>query len=136
MSGLVPNSSEVRMLGNIVNQIAPQELDLKLYSNSYAPLDASGASDFTEFSGGGYAAKALVATSWSLNAGAPSYAQYPEQSWTFTASRGPCHGYYIVERTSGILKWAEQFPSAPIQITNSGDTIFVTAKLQLKKQGE
>lgn len=136
MPGLVPNSSEVRMLGNILNQIAPQDLDLRLYSNSYAPLDASGASDFTQVSGAGYAAKQLTATSWNLVAGAPSYAEYPEQSWTFTASNGPVHGYYVIERTSGILKFAEQFPNPPQHIQNSGDTIFATPRFYLKKQGE
>jgi hypothetical protein len=137
MTILVPNSSEVRMLSNILNIIAPQDLDLQLYSNSWAPIDATGAGDLTEVAGGyGYAEAAMVVTSWSVTAGAPSVAAYPAIQWIFTASFGLVHGAMIKERTSGILKWAEQFPSGPYNMTNSGDSITYTAKIQLKKQGE
>lgn len=137
MAGLFPNSAEALNIAILVNKRAAQDLDVGLYVNSRAPADGDLISDYTELGAvGGYAIKQLVASSWDVVAGAPSYGQYPELSWTFTASVGPIHGFFVKERTSGMLRWADQLTNPPFQGSNSGDTIFYTPKFFHKKQGE
>ena len=135
MALLVPNQGEKIMLEAILNKVAPQDLDMKLYSNDKTPADGDTEADYTEVEGAGYAEKELVAANWNVVAGAPTEATYPEQTFTFTGAVGDVYGYYIVQRTSGKLVWAERFTTLFFGEL-AGDILKVTAKFQGKKAGE
>lgn len=135
---LMPDASESRAMANVLNKTAPQDLDLCLYTNNYTPIDASVVGDFTEAAGNGYALIQLVAANWTITAGAPTEGVYPQQIFTFTGPLGLVYGYFLRERTSGLLKWAERFSGAgaPYNMINNGDQIKVTPKFQFRKVGE
>lgn len=111
------------------------DLTLKLYTNNYTPLDTSVAGDFSEASGGGYAAKTLSNGSWTVTVGSdPSDAAYAEQTWTFTgalAGTATIYGWFIVD-ADGVLIMAEKFDYSLTPAKN-GDQLRATPKFQLSK---
>ena len=131
MTLLVPDVGEGRMLRAIVNNTAPENLVLRLYTNNITPAETDTAGTYTEATGSGYASITLTGASWSFTQGAPSYASYAEQTFTFSGALGNVYGYYLTQLTSGILMWSERFPSAPYNIVNNGDNIKVTPYLEL-----
>ena len=54
MSLLVPNSSESTMLRYILNKAAPEDLDIRLYTNDKTPSESDTVVDFVEVSGNVY----------------------------------------------------------------------------------
>lgn len=69
-----------------------ESLVLKLYSNNVTPDIEDTIATYTEVTGGGYSAKTLSVSNWSVSAGE---SLYPQQTWTFTGAAGPVYGYYI-----------------------------------------
>lgn len=132
MALLVPNQGAELTLAAIVNKTAPQDLDLCLFKNNYTVVEgtteaAVTAADFT-----GYAVIQLTAATWTVTSGAdPGSISYPQQTFTSTAGsqNQPIYGYYIKQRTSGKLVWAENFTDGPYTIVNNGDAIKVTPVL-------
>jgi len=125
------NEAETIALKNFLNVQAAEDIVIKLYSNNKTPAATDVVGDYTEVSGGGYASIALTAASWSVSAGNPSQAQYPQITFSFTGAAGSVYGYYAVGATSGKLLWADKFPNAPINIANNGDQIKVTITVTL-----
>lgn len=131
MTLLIADVGEVRMLGNIVNKTAPEDLVLKLYTNNITPAETDTAATYTEATGSGYASKALTGASWTVTSGNPSSATYALQTWTFSGALGNVYGYFVVETTSTILKWSERATGAPINIAVSGAKIEMTPAITL-----
>lgn len=108
-------------------------LTLKLYATNVTPTQASVAGDFTEATGGGYAALTLTNGSWTVTpANDPSDAVYAEQDFVFTGTlttNSDIYGYYVVD-ADGVLIWAESLDSTYTP-TNNGDTLSITPKFQL-----
>lgn len=133
MTLLVPNVGEGRMLKAIVNHTAPENLILELYSSNTTPAETDTYATYTETTFTGYTEASLTGASWTITEGAPSYAQYAQQ--TFTSSAGSqnvdVYGYLLKQTTSTILMWAERFPTAPYNIANNGDAIKITPYLEL-----
>lgn len=131
MALIVPNNGEGDALQYFVNRAAPQDLVLKLYQNNITPAETDTAGTYTEATFTGYAAVQLTAANWTVTPGAPTEAAYAQQ--TFTSSAGSqnenVYGYYIVQRVSGKLVWAERFSDGPYNIVNNGDAIKVTPKI-------
>jgi hypothetical protein len=128
MALLTPNQGEAIALGALLNKTAPQDLDLCLYKNDYTPVEGTTEANVTAADFTGYSVIQLTAASWTITEGAPTSAAYAQQ--TFTSSAGsqnqPIYGYYIKQRTSGKLVWAERFSDGPYTITNNGDNIKIT----------
>ncbi len=128
MALLTPNQGEEIALGALLNKTAPQDLDLCLFKNDYTPVEGTTEANVTAADFTGYSVIQLTAASWTITPGAPTSAAYAQQ--TFTSSAGsqnqPIYGYYIKQRTSGKLVWAERFSDGPYTITNNGDNIKIT----------
>ena len=107
------------------------DFQIRLFCNNYTPLQTSIASDFTQATGGGYAAKTLSNGSFTVTVGNdPSDAVYAIQTWTFTGAlttNTTVYGYYIVD-SDGVLLLAENI-TAYTPAAN-GDTLAVTYKCQ------
>lgn len=129
MALLVPNGAEYDALRNFLNIAAPENLVLRLYTSNTTPAETDTAATYTEASGNGYASVSLTAGNWTVTEGAPTEAVYPEVTFTFTGALGNVYGYYITGATSGRIKWAERFTSAPFNIQNNGDQIKITPRI-------
>ncbi|MGH7261470.1 MAG: hypothetical protein ACREI9_12450 [Nitrospiraceae bacterium] len=129
MALLIPNAAEDVALQNFLNKTAPQTCVLKLFTNNVTPAETDTEASYTEAAGFGYAAVTLTPASWTITPGAPTEAAYPEQIFTFTGNLGNVYGYYVVETTSGKIKWAERFSDGPYNIVNNGDQIKITPKI-------
>jgi hypothetical protein len=130
---LVPDLGEAQLLIMALQKATVETQTLKLFVNNYTPVEGSIASNFTEMSTCGYAAKALTRASWSIaSAAGVTTASYPQQTWTFTAG-GPTtvYGYFIIETTSTVILWGELFASSQV-IQNTGDQILLTPKITLE----
>ena len=132
MALLVPNASEVEILEYIFNKQSPEDLDIRLYTNDYTPLETDTISNYTEATGGGYALIQLASANWTIVPGNPSQGTHTQVTWTFTGSVGNVYGYYITRRTTGDLMWAERFTNGPFNIQNNGDEIRITPRLSLE----
>lgn len=126
----VVNQGEVILLQNYLNQLAPEDLNLRLYSNNHTPVDTDTEVDYTEATFTGYAAILLDASLWVVTPGDPAQAVYPTAHYEASASLQNefIYGYYVTQRTSGKLLWAELFADndpthAPYHIVNNGDNI-------------
>lgn len=134
MALIVPNQGAELTLAAILNKTAPQDLDLCLFKNDYTPVEGTTEANVTAADFTGYAVIQLTAATWTVTAGAdPGSASYPEQTFTSTAGsqNQPIYGYYVKQRTSGKLVWAERFTDGPYTIVNNGDAIKVTPKITL-----
>lgn len=105
-----------------------ETLLLKLYSNNITPNSLTSLIEFTEVTGGGYAAKSLSASSWTVTGNSISTTP---QLFTFTSGVGEVYGYYLVGQTSNKLIASERFVSGPFNVLNNGDTITVTATISV-----
>jgi len=132
MALLLPNQGEGIALEALVNKTAPQNLVLRLYKSNTTPGETDTEATYTEADFTGYSAITLTGATWTTTLGAPSYAEYTQQ--TFTSSAGSqsqtIYGYYLTQATSGKLVWAERFSDAPVTITNNGDAIKVTPRIE------
>lgn len=127
---VVPNHGEGDALRYLVNNAAPQDLVLRLFTNNVTPAETDTAATYTEASGNGYASLTLAGASWSITEGAPSFASYAQQTFAFTGALGNVYGYYLTRATSGRVAWAERFTDAPYNIQNNGDSIKVTPRIE------
>lgn len=132
MTLVVPNSAETLILEYILNKGAPQDLDIRLYTNDVTPSETDTVSTYIQATGGGYAAIELTPGNWSINPGNPTTSEHTQVSWTFTGSVGLIYGYYVVRRTGGELVWAERFTNGPYNIQQNGDIIRITPRLNLE----
>lgn len=126
----VVNQAEVIILQAALNALAPEDVDLRLYQNNHTPVDTDTEADYTEATFIGYAAIAIDAAQWVFTPGDPAQAVYPTVHFESTAGGQNqfIYGYYITQRMSGKLLWAELFADndpthAPYQIVNNGDNI-------------
>lgn len=133
----VPNAAERLILRHFLNIGLPEDLDLKLYTNDRTPADTDTEAEYTEMGATqGYALVQVDASLWAITPGTPSVALYPQQVWTFAAG-GPTslYGYFVVQRMSGKLMWAERFASPPFVVRNAGDNLKVTPRVTLNTIG-
>lgn len=112
------------------------DLTLRLYTNVLEITDILEAGDFTEASGGGYAAKALVnGTDWTCSVvSGVARAIYPDQTWTFTGpldGGASIRGYYVVN-ADNVVEWAE--PISPVLTPqNNGDELVIPPTYRASK---
>jgi len=135
MAVIVPNASEQLWLKSVLNHTAAEDQVLKLFVNNIGPDQNSTASSFTEASGGGYANKTLVGTSWTIvtNTSNEGEATFAAQVFTFTGAldgAATIFGWYLIQQTSGLLLAAENI-SGTLTPANNGDAITINPKLQL-----
>lgn len=131
MALTVVNEGETLLLSAALGDATPEDLTLKLYTNTPSITPTLAVGGVTEMTGQGYAAKTLTQASWTVatdGAGAAE-ASYAQQSFVFTAG-GPTtiNGYFVVGATSAKLYWIEAFASA-YTVQNENDTIRVTPKI-------
>lgn len=133
---IVPTASEATLLNFLLGATVPGNQQLKLFVNDVSAADDTlDAADFTEMSTHDYAQKVLTKTSWttSPNAGAPASSVYAAQTWTFSAaSPVNVYGYYVLDATTGLLLWFEEFLT-PRVVENAGDQIIITPAFTLSK---
>lgn len=132
MAVLVPNVSESVMLANILNKTAPEDLDIRLFTNNHTPTELDTALDYVEASGSGYTLKQLIPANWTIVDGDPAIATHTQITWAFSGALGNIYGYYVTRRTSGVLAWGELFVNGPYNIQNNGDEIKITPRLSLE----
>lgn len=125
------NQGEDLALKALVNHTAPQNLVLKLFKSDTTPAESDTEATYTEADFTGYSAKTLTGSSWSMTPGAPSLAEYAQQTFTSSADQSAqsIYGYYYVQATSGKLVAAERFSDGPYAVSNNGDNIKITPKI-------
>jgi hypothetical protein len=131
MAVVFTDAAEVIALRNFLNNAAPQNLILRLYSNNRSPAKSDVAGDYTEVSGDGYSSVTLTPEDFVFSPGDPATAAYPQVTYTFTGAAGNVYGYFVTRATGGELILANRFSNAPINIANNGDEIRITLTLTL-----
>jgi hypothetical protein len=131
MAIVFTNSGELIALKNLLNNLPPETLELRLYSNNKVPAKTDVTGDYTQVTGFGYAAVTLDPNDFVYTPGDPSTAAFPQITFTFTGAAGSIYGYYVVQATSGQLMFANRFANAPITVINNGDEIRITLTLSL-----
>ena len=116
MAIVITNVAKGRMLQMRLNKLAPQNLVLRLYSNDHTPAVGDVAGDYTEVTGGGYAAITLDPNDWTVTEASPATAALLEQVVAFVAAVGDVYGYFITEAVSGMLFAAERFSDGPYDV--------------------
>lgn len=130
---LVPDVGEVQLLKFALGVDASEDQTLDLFVSNTTPAEGDTAGTYTIATGGGYAAKTLTKTSWSVaTASGTTTASYAEQTYTFTGAlttNPDIYGYRVKSASGGILLWAER-ASVIFTPANNGDTYKVTPKLE------
>jgi len=138
MALILPAASENNMLNFALGVTVPGNQYLKLYvTDVNTATDSLVVADFTEFGNTlGYSSpgKELTKTSWVVaQSGSVATATYAPQTWTFTAGTAvTVYGYYVTDKTTGLLLWFEAFSTAKV-VQNSGDQIIITPTITLSK---
>lgn len=132
MTIVVQNNGEKIALEYLVNKNGnTEDLVYRLYTNTITIAETDTAASYTEAAGGGYVAKTLTGSSWTITPGDPTTATYAQQQWDFTgALTGPSgiKGYYVTRATTGDLVYSESFGATFTPATN-GDYARVTPTL-------
>lgn len=135
MTGLMGNQGEAITLTALFDL----GLSLKLYKNDYTPVDGSTEANFVEADFPGYSDFDMAsAEDWTIVPGAPTEGSLPQKHFEANAEVSPAqtmYGYYFVVTSTGNYVWGERFDEPRI-ISQSGDYLNVTPKIQLRKVGE
>ncbi|MGD0263544.1 MAG: hypothetical protein ABSD47_01155 [Candidatus Methylomirabilota bacterium] len=117
----------------LVNKLAPQALDLKLFKNDWAPAKGDTEVQATEADFTGYVGIALTGASWAVTTADPAVASYAAQVFTSSADQSAqnIYGYYLVQHTSGKLVYAERFADGPYAVSKNTQKIWVTPQITL-----
>lgn len=106
-------------------------LKMHLYKTNVTPTTSSTVGSFTECDFAGYAAQDLI--NWTAPSTTGHVTTIQADPLTFTRSTTGTvqnvYGYYITDSAGTTLYWAELDPAGPRTVTNSGDTVTVTAKI-------
>jgi microcystin-dependent protein len=137
MTIIVPNLAEVALLDGTWSGLA-DDLELRLYQADVtagltpAQIQVLTETDFTEANFTGYTAVSLPSAGWTITAGDPTGGVHAVQSFISTADQAAqtIWGYYVVDDTSGEIRWFEQFPG-PVLVEFDQDEIQVTPTLTL-----
>lgn len=127
----VPNSAELLALKAFVGHTAQSENQTcLLFTSNITPADTDTAATYTavEAAGGGYARKAITATSWVVSANPITY---PAQTWTFTGAltgSATIYGYALLRATTLDIMWSENFGTGFQPLANNDA---LTVNLQL-----
>ena len=118
------------------NPAAGNNLTLKLFVNDITPADDDVIGDYTEASGGGYAAKTLTASEFTTSTvgGIVQCAYNTQQSFVFTGAlttNPTIYGAYIVD-ADGVLICAEK-AAASYTPTANGHMYVVDVVVQISK---
>jgi hypothetical protein len=131
MTLLVPNVGENITLSYLVGKTTTvRNLIYGLFATNVTPAETDTAGSYTEAAGGGYAAKTLTGASWVITNGAPTSADFAQQTWTFTGAlttNPTVFGYFVIRATDVDLVLAETFTS--FTPANNGDQILLTPKI-------
>lgn len=131
MTLLVPNVGENITLSYLVGKTTTvRDLIYRLFATNVTPAETDTAGSYTEAAGGGYASKTLTGASWTITNGAPTSADFAQQTWTFTGvltTNPTVFGYYVTRVTDADLVLAEAFSS--FTPANNGDQILLTPKI-------
>lgn len=131
MTLLVPNVGENIALSYLVGKTTTvRDLIYRLFATNVTPAETDTAGSYTEAAGGGYASKTLTGASWTITNGAPTSADYAQQTWTFTGAlttNATVYGYYVTRVTDADLVLAETFST--FTPANNGDQILLTPKI-------
>lgn len=133
MAFTVVNHGEADALRAVVAHTAATDLILQLFTNDATVGEATVAADLTEADFSGYEAKTLAGASWTITEGAPSTAEYAEQTFAPDGSISGLqlvYGAMLVRATSGRLFAVEKF-SAPRPVERLGDSLAVTPSFSL-----
>jgi len=118
-----------------VNPAAGNNLTLKLFVNDITPADDDVIGDYTEAVGGGYAAKTLTASSFTVSTvGDIVQAAYAQQDFVFTGAldtNPAIYGAYVVD-ADGVLILAER-AAATYTPTAAGHMYAVNVVVQISK---
>jgi hypothetical protein len=111
------------------------DLTLRLFVTDITPSDSDSASDYTEATGGGYAAKTLLSSNWTVDIyESIARAVYANQVFTFTgplATNPSIYGCYVTD-ADGVLVFAEKAPSPYTPLVND-DFYIVVPSFKLSK---
>lgn len=129
---VVPDVGEGIALQYIVNKDTPEDLVLKLYKSNTTPAETDTAATYTTADFTGYSNAPLTGASWSVTTGAPSHADYAQQTFTSSAAQTAqdVYGYFMIRTTSADLMLAERFTDGPYTIANDGDAIKITPRIE------
>ena len=138
MGLVVPSEGELELLDKMLKDALSTDENyiLKLYNNSYSPVEASTGSSFTEANFTNYAARTLTRALWNAAAvsttkAESSYGTAPV-SWTCGATPNTVYGYYVVGSSTGKVLWAEKFATS--RVLANQDVLNITPKFTLTSE--
>lgn len=126
MPGVLVNQGKDLFAQAVVNQVPPQDLRLKIFTNPTTPIVEHTEADYTEATFQGYRDVVLPGVSWKPS-GRGTLTFDPREF--VSAADQPtqqAYGYYLVHAVSGQLVGAERFASGPYPIGFKGDRLEVT----------
>ena len=138
---IIPDVGKQKFLDFMLGLDLAENLSLRLFVNDVdfttSPEDLT-ATDFTEMSTHGYAAKTLTMSTWDATtiSSTKAISQYNSGtalSWTFTAATTvSVYGYYVQMASTTTLLWACKFASSK-PITYANEQISVVPELRFTK---
>jgi len=133
MALVVLDEGGAEMVGRILNEEAPDNVTVKLFTNNVTPSASDTQGSYTIATVSGYADKTLTGASWTVTEASPASgtatAAYAQQDFEPTTAV-TCYGYVATNAAGTIGLWAERF-ATPAVLGAGGGTISVTPQLTL-----
>lgn len=125
MAAVITNAGDLLALQYLLNQTAPTNVNLHLYSNNLTLAKTSVLGNFTEVTAGGYGPITLTGATWTISTiSNVNTASYPQQTFTLTGA-AQIYGYYITDNGNATVILAEAFPGGPYNVPSGGGIVTV-----------
>lgn len=134
---IVPDLGELALLDKMMRSLSNNDADfeLRIFTNSDVPSGSTVAADLTEATFSGYVVKTLnrsnFLASTTLGNGEAQIVYDTEQVWTVGATGQQVYGYYVLERSTGILLWLERIGATTLA---AADLLKITPTLILRSR--
>jgi hypothetical protein len=131
MSFVLSRQGALSALRYLTNKENPESLVLRLFVNDVIPNSLRTLDDYVELDAPEYAPVILDGDDWKIEEAYWPTAIAEEQKFAFKKAAGKIYGYFLTREKSQDLFLAERFQDGPYDVRVAGDTIKVTAKINM-----
>lgn len=127
-----PNVGEVLLLKYMLNNTAPTDINIHLYTNNVTPAESDVLGTYTEATDPAYLAVSCPGASWTFaTVLGTSSATHANISFSFSTTAS-IYGAYATDSTNTYLLFSERFTAAPLNFGSSGGNIELAPSISLE----
>ena len=132
MSITAPNVGEILLLKYMLNNTAPSDVNVHLYTNNVTPAETDVIGTYTEATDPAYSAVSCPGASWTFaTVGGVSSATHSDLNFSFSTTIS-IYGVYVTDSTDSSLLLTQRLDVAPLNYGSSGGNLDLEPEITLE----